>query len=221
MVEQVAGVMDMMGFLHPDLQLVLLFNWSSGHVKKQDGELAVLQMNAKYGGKNGKGMRDTEMVEGCLGEGEAQLWKVLDSDGGVLGWFTSAAAVAEHGSSTVVEVDCELKLGDTQHMEFSSDTDFPPSFYALNAARDDCAKLDKKGKEVTNNKDDVVVVKGWAGKAKGLNQVLWERSLWKDGMVMKVKLDDEHGQDMCMQTTLHKCPDFNLKISAMMKLIYD
>ena len=132
-----------------------------------------------------------------------------------------AAAAADHGSGIVVEVDYNLKLGDMQHMEFSSNADLLPQIYALNAACDDCARLDKKGKEVTNNKDDVVVVKGWAGKAKGLNQVLWERSLWKDGMVMKVKLDDEHGQDMCMQTTLHKCPDFNLKISAMMKLIHD
>ena len=64
MAEQVADVMDMMGFLHPDLQLVLLFDWSSGHTKNQDGGLAALQMNAKYGDKKGKGMRDTEMVEG-------------------------------------------------------------------------------------------------------------------------------------------------------------
>ena len=34
MAEQVAGVMDMMGFFHPDLQIVFLFDWSSGHTKK-------------------------------------------------------------------------------------------------------------------------------------------------------------------------------------------
>ena len=82
MAEQVKGVMDMMGFLHPDLQLVFLFDWSSGHSKNQDGGMAVLQMNSKYGGKKGNGIRDTDMVEGCLGEGEAKLWKVLDSNGG-------------------------------------------------------------------------------------------------------------------------------------------
>ena len=115
--------MNMMGFFHPDLQLVFLFDWSYGHVKKQDGGLAVLQMNVKYSGKKSKGMRDTDMGEGCLGEGEAKLWKVLGGDGGVLGWFALAAAAADHGGGTVVEVDCKLKLGDTQHMEFSSDAD--------------------------------------------------------------------------------------------------
>ena len=40
-------------------------------------------------------------------------------------------------------------------------------------------------------------------------------------MVLKVNPDDERGQDMFMQTTLHKFPDFNLKISAMTNLIQD
>ena len=34
MVEQVVDVMDMVGFLHPDLRLVFLFDWISGHAKK-------------------------------------------------------------------------------------------------------------------------------------------------------------------------------------------
>ena len=34
MVEQVADLMDMVGFLHPDLRLVFLFDWISGHAKK-------------------------------------------------------------------------------------------------------------------------------------------------------------------------------------------
>ena len=57
--------------------------------------------------------------------------------------------------------------------------------------------------------------------AAAVKQVLWERGLWKDGMVLKVKPDDERGQDLCMQTTLHKCPDFNLEIGALTKLIQD
>ena len=135
--------------------------------------------------------------------------------------MASKVATAEHGQGTVVEVDCKLQLGDTQHMEFSSDADLPPPFYTLNAARDDCANLDKKGKEVKNKKDEVVVVEGWAGKAKGLKQVLWERILWKDGMVLKVNPEDESSHDMCIQTTLHKYPEFNLEIGATTKLIHD
>ena len=98
MAEQVADVMGMMGFLHPDLQIVFLFDWIYGHAKKQDDRLAVLHMNAKYGGKKSKGTRDTDMVEGCLGEGEAKLWKMLGRNGGVLGWFVLTSATAEHGS---------------------------------------------------------------------------------------------------------------------------
>ena len=47
-----------------------------------------------------------------------------------------------------------------------------------------------------NKKDGVVVLEGWAGKEKGLKQVLWERGLWKDGMVMEFKPDDKRSQDM-------------------------
>ena len=45
-----------------------------------------------------------------------------------------------------MEVDCNLNLGDTQHIEFLIDADCPPLFYAPDAAREDCAKLDKEGK---------------------------------------------------------------------------
>ena len=61
-------------------------------------------------------MRDIKMVEGCLGEGEAKLWKVLGSNGRVLRRFASATEAAEHGSGT--GVDCKMKLGYTKHMEF-------------------------------------------------------------------------------------------------------
>ena len=116
----------------------------------------MLHISVKYSGKKGKGMRDTNMVEGCLDKGMVKLWEVMGGNGEVLGWFTSAAAAAEHVSGTVVEVDCKLKLGDTHHMEFSRDADFPPTFYTLNATRNKCAKLNKKGKEATYKKDEVV-----------------------------------------------------------------
>ena len=80
---------------------------------------------------------------------------------------------------------------------------------------------DEKGKDVMNKKDKVVVVEGWSGKGKGLKHDFWERDLRKDGMVLKVNPDYECGQDMCMQTVLHKCPDFNLKIGTLTKLIQD
>ena len=43
--------------------------------------------------------------------------------------------------------------------------------------------------------------------------------LWKDGMVLKVKTNDKRGQDMCIKTTMHKCPEFNLEIGSMTKHI--
>ena len=74
---------------------------------------------------------------------------------------------------------------------------------------------------MTNNNDKGVVVEGWDGKVKGLKQVLWERDLWMDGMVLNVKPYNERGQDMCIQTTLHKCPDFNPEAGVLTKLIQD
>ena len=75
--------------------------------------------------------------------------------------------------------------------------------------------LDKKGNKV--------IVEGWAGKPKGLRQVLWERRKWKAGMVQKIKVDDSQQRDrsFCMQTVLHQCPDFNTEPGALHKLIHD
>ena len=40
-------------------------------------------------------------------------------------------------------------------------------------------------------------------------------------MVLKSKPEDECVQYMCIQTTLHKCPYFNLNIGSLTKLVQD
>lgn len=83
-----------------------------------------------FGGKKGAGMRDSEMVEGCLGSADAVLWQVIEGEKAPA-WFSTAAAAdgcASKGSNrTAHEVDCKLKLGETQNMEFSDEPNCPPA----------------------------------------------------------------------------------------------
>lgn len=48
--KQVVDLMDCIEVLHPDWQLMLEVDWSSGHAKHLDGALNANTMNAKYGG---------------------------------------------------------------------------------------------------------------------------------------------------------------------------
>ena len=40
-----------------------------------------------------------------------------------------------------------------------------------------------------------VIEPGYVGKAKGWQQVIWERGLWVDGMQNRIEEDDEDGRD--------------------------
>ena len=35
----------------------------------------------------------------------------------------------------------------------------------------------------------------YIGKAKGMKQIMWERGLWKDGMLVDIDEDDQKGRD--------------------------
>lgn len=68
-------------------------------------------------------------------------------------------------------MDLAVKEGDTQSMIFASDT--PPPFQGWEAERSDKVVGEKTG--------------GYAGKAKGVKQALWERGWWVKGMAAAAK----------------------------------
>lgn len=41
-----------------------------------------------------------------------------------------------------------------------------------------------------------------------MKQILWERGLWKEGMLGSIDDDDEHNQSLNMTRVLSECEDF-------------
>eukprot|EP00035_Acanthoeca_spectabilis_P014849 m.292070 g.292070 ORF g.292070 m.292070 type:complete len:275 (+) comp16233_c0_seq2:190-1014(+) len=127
-----------------------------------------------------------------------------------------------HSTSTDdIEVNCRVKDGDVQSMSFGSEPTStgncvhppPPPFYLLDAppfdvmmnaeklAMHNAARVMLKEKEV----DACVEKRGYLGKPKGIKQVLWERGLWKEGMIGLVKKDNakyEEKGPMCASSAL-------------------
>lgn len=102
-----------------------------------------------------------------------------------------------------------LKLGELQYFYFHSAEERrdagltdgepdPPPFYKLDLHPTD-----------------------YVGQAKGKKQILYERGLWKAGMVERVDDDDPKGRDqsMSMDHVLSSCPDFRDESSALQTLV--
>ena len=61
----------------------------------------------------------------------------------------------------------------------------------------------------------------YVGLAKGKKQILFERGLWKEGMVEKVDEDDPKGRDqsMSMDHVLGSCTDFRTEQTALQAMV--
>ena len=60
---------------------------------------------------------------------------------------------------------------------------------------------------------------GYAGKAKGAKQILWERGMWVTAMKFKFAFDNSEYPTMSAQDVLSNCEDFKEEIGAMQDLI--
>ena len=74
---------------------------------------------------------------------------------------------------------------------------------------------DLTGKKDREGRD--IVKEGYVGKAKGMKQILWERGLWKDGMVKRLEEDAEDGLGLSMYHVLSDCWDFATETTALME----
>merc|ERR1712032_1160351 len=77
----------------------------------------------------------------------------------------------------------------------------PPPFYALT----------KSGKPKKKY--------GYAGVGKGIKQVLWERGLWKEGMVKCLEEDHEFYPELSASYVLANCDDYANEQTAMESLV--
>jgi len=60
----------------------------------------------------------------------------------------------------------------------------------------------------------------YVGKAKGMKQVLWERGLWKEGMVGSIDEDDERDQSFSMTYVLSECEDFRNEVTLLEEIAW-
>ena len=76
----------MFNILYPDRQLYYEADWSSGHAKMKEDGLNASKMNVGFGGKQQQKMRDSVMVDGCLGPnsllklGDTQVFVFKEGD---------------------------------------------------------------------------------------------------------------------------------------------
>ena len=83
----------------------------------------------------------------------------------------------------------------------------------------DTTVLDKNGIEARTKGGKKKVDKGYAGTAKGVAQVLWERGLWKDGMKMSLNPNDPRHFEFSAKDVLANTADYRAEIGAMEDLI--
>ena len=159
-------------------------------------------MGAKYGGKKAP-MHSSVITEGCTGDQAAQMYsKDTGSDGKVY------SLTYQPGYKLI---DLKLPVGATQNLVFQAGD--PPPFYDLTAPEKDTAGTTKKGKDK--------IIEGFVGKPKGLKQILWERGLYHDKMVLKVGADDPKGRNetFSMVHTMASCADFKAEVGALTKVV--
>ncbi len=159
-------------------------------------------------GEDSVGDDDTlAMMYEILAEGQSSVWSLVKPD--------------DKEGVVVKGYDCRVHAGDTQSMSFgNADTHPPPPFYALNAPLDTIPDVDPvSGNQKTTKGGKAKVIEGYAGQAKGMKQILWERGLWREGMKGKLDSDDPSYPDMSALAVLANCEDFRQETGAMEDLV--
>ena len=219
MATQTEDVMHSLKILEPNIQQLHQFDWSSGHKKNKEGGLALSSMNFGFGGKGGLTLRDTELCDESVGPDDVTVMMYESVAEGSLSVWSLMMPLPKEGV-IVKEHDCRLRAGDTQSMSFAAEEDHPPPpFYTLNAPLSDHPDLDENNKQRTTKVGKLKTILGYAGKAKGVKQVLWERGLWKPGMRAKLSSDHSEYPEMSAYDVLGNCRDFREEIGAMQDLV--
>ena len=205
--------------LAPHIQKLHQYDWSNGHKKGKEYGLAIASMNLNYGGKGGKSLQNTELTEDSVGNDEKQaLMYAIIVEGGPSVWLLTKPEQKE--GFVVKEHDFRVRAGNTQSMYFAkAETNPPPPFYALKDPHHNTTDLDEQGKPKMTKKGHPKVILGYTNQAKGINQILWERCLWKEGMRSKLDSEDPTYPELIAKDVLANCQDFREENGATEDLI--
>jgi hypothetical protein len=222
MMVQTEDMVDCMRALFPWLKIIFEFDWSGVHGVMKKDALKVDKMSARFGGAQTL-KRPTTMTTGCLGP------------------FPAMRMV--NGELT----DVKLKVGDVQHMVFQED-DLAP-WYALDTPKEDTPTGElvppkKSRKKKKKNKtaelmerldavaapvEEAVLVPGmklgYVSKAKGLNDVLFERGWLNPAKLGGYTIKGAKGaggvidESTSLAKLMAECEDFKTETTAMHDLM--
>ena len=215
---QTQDVIHALDCLEPNIQQLHQFDWSSGHAKGREGGLLISNMNYGYGGSGGKSLRDTELSDGCVGDAPAVIFEVQVDESRT---YHLRQPVQTEGVK-IIKHNCRVYSGDVQSMSFGGKECQPlPPFLNVSAPYEDTICTDVNGKVVCTGKGTPKTLKGYARKAKGIAQILWERGLYRSTMKMTLEFDHPDYPDDSASFVLGNCEDFKEEISAMEEVVQE
>ena len=105
---QAEDMLDVLRVVAPPrlYQYIPYYDNSATHNKREDLTLATSKLNAKWGGKQA-GLRDSELVQGCIGPNAAIMWHLPGQ--GTAEWEGGHKWVRE-GTAGAVIFNCNLKV---------------------------------------------------------------------------------------------------------------
>lgn len=217
MLRQTEDLIHALDTLDPNTQKVFHYDHSSGHKCGLKDGLILSHLNMTFGGTGNKAMRDSKITAGCVGDRPAMMYeKRRNGERSV--W--SLTMPKHNEGEEVVEHDCRVRPGDFQKMSFDEATkNPPPPFYNLDAPYEDTKVREKDGSLSKTKGGKERKQNGYAGKGKGVKQMLWERGLRENGLKWHLPLHHPDYPDKCVKTVLGNCEDFREELTAIEKLI--
>lgn len=208
--------------LHPNMQILLEVDHSSGHLKEQSDGLTVSTMNVKWGGK-ATAKRDTVIEEGCLGPDPPLINGVRLTIGSTQHMTFEVGHPGPFQEITASRADREM----TEKEKLSALKKFEKlREHRLKVAQRDGVNIDAEIESLP-----CYVVKGFEGQNKGIFQILYERGLYLEGMRGKQDQAKRDKLEMTLQTdkllpahldahaVLAACPDFFYEKTALQHLV--
>jgi hypothetical protein len=182
MVLQLEDCADVIKTLYPQFQFLFLFDHSCGHDRARDDALNVRNMNRGFGGsqpamhesviQKGKGYLGPHEHDKNLRVGDTQYMVFRPEDEGPF-WMSSEQRERERHDRPGTKIEKrKFNKGQLQaQLEEGGIT-------AKGSAEQVQAIATRQGLPLTYEQPEIL--KGWEGKPKGVEQILWERG-WIDG----------------------------------------
>ena len=219
---QCADFIDVIETLHPNMQILLEVDHSSGHLKEQSDGLTVSTMNVKWGGKS-IAKRDTVIEEGCLGPDPPEINGIKLTIGATQHMIFEAGHPGPYFEKTASRADREM----TEKEKVSA----LKKFERAQEQRKKSAERDGLQMEEEIDSQPSFIVKGFEGQNKGILQILYERGLYVEGMRGKQDQAKKEKLEMNLQAdkilpphldahaVLGGCPDFYYEKTALQFLV--